>query len=119
MKKIAVLIISCSLMFSCVQKAYEQTVIYTVEIPDSEGVTSVGIRGNDKPLNWEQDTELKKINDKNIYQVKVTYLTGYKFTEVKFTRNGEYELQNMPNRRVEFNPSGITRYKAVFNQSQK
>ncbi|WP_336689557.1 MULTISPECIES: hypothetical protein [unclassified Chryseobacterium] len=116
MKKIVFLIISCFLMLSCVQKAYKQTVIYTVEIPDSEGVTSVGIRGKDKPLNWDQDTELKKINDKGVYQVKVTYLTGYKFTEVKFTRNGEYELQNMPNRRIEFNNSGITQYKAVFNK---
>jgi putative oxidoreductase len=42
-------------MFSCVQKAYKQTVIYTIEIPDSEGVTFVGIRGNDQPLNWDQD----------------------------------------------------------------
>lgn len=116
MKKIVFLIISCFLMFSCVQKAYKQTVIYTVEIPDSEGITFVGVRGKDKPLNWDQDTELKKINDKGVYQVKVTYLTGYKFTEVKFTRNGEYELQNMPNRRIEFNNSGITQYKAVFNQ---
>lgn len=119
MKKLVFLIISCFLMFSCVQKAYKQTVIYTIEIPDSEGVTSVGIRGNDKPLNWDQDMELKKINNKGFYQVKVTYLTGYKFTEVKFTRNGEYELQNMPNRRIEFNPSGVTQYKTVFNQPLK
>ncbi|MEC3876831.1 hypothetical protein [Chryseobacterium salviniae] len=116
MKKILFFIICCFILTGCVQKAYKQTVIYTLKVPAREEIKSVGIRGNDKPLSWEQDTELKKINDSDLYQVKVTFVTGYKFTEVKFTINGEYELQNMPNRRVEFKNSGITHYNAVFNQ---
>lgn len=102
-------------MVNCVQKAYKQTVIYTLKIPDSDKIKSVGIRGKDRPLNWDQDTQLIKTED-NLYKVKITYTTGYKFTEVKFTVNGEYELQNMPNRRVDFNDSRITSYNATFNQ---
>jgi len=119
MKKILFLIISCLLLVSCVQKAYKQTVIYTVKVPDSNSITSVGVRGDNKPLSWDQDTQLSKIDGYNLYQVKITYITGYKFAEVKFTINGEYELQNMPNRKVEFNDSGITYYNAVFNQEKK
>lgn len=119
MNKIVLLIISCFIMSGCVQKAYKQTVIYTLKVPAQTEVKSIGIRGNDKPLSWEQDTRLEKINGDNVYQAKVTYLTGYKLTEVKFTLNGEYELQNMPNRRVEFKNSGITYYNAVFNQPVK
>jgi len=119
MKKIVFLMMCCFLMFSCVQKAYKYTVIYTLKVPAQTEVKSVGVRGNDKPLSWEQDTRLKKINGDNVYQTEVTYLTGYKFTEVKFTLNGEYELQNMPNRRVEFKNSGITYYNAVFNRPVK
>lgn len=108
--------ICCFILTGCVQKAYKQTVIYTLKVPAQEEIKFVGIRGNDQPLSWEQDTELKKINNSDLYQVKITFLTGYKFTEVKFTVNGEYELQNMPNRRIEFKNSGITYYNAVFNQ---
>ncbi|SHE95321.1 hypothetical protein [Chryseobacterium takakiae] len=116
MKKLLFLITCCFILTGCVQKAYKQTVIYTLKVPVQEEIKSVGIRGNDQPLSWDQDTELKKINNSDLYQTKVTFITGYKFTEVKFTVNGKYELQNMPNRRVEFKNSGVTHYNAVFNE---
>lgn len=119
MKKILFLIMSCLLFLGCVQKSYQQTVIYTLRINNIKDIKTVGIRGNDKPLSWDYDTSLETVKKDSLYQLKVTYNTGYKFTEVKFTVNGEYELQNQPNRRVEFYASKFTHYNAVFNEVKK
>ncbi|MDR6157939.1 hypothetical protein QF023_001455 [Chryseobacterium sp. SLBN-27] len=119
MKKVVFLIIFGLFIIGCVQKTYKQTVIYTLKTSHPEEIKTVGIRGNDKPLSWDSDTELIPLKKDSLYQIKITYLTGYKFTEVKFTINGDYELKGMPNRRIDFNPSGTTHYNATFNQASK
>lgn len=110
------LILIVNLLFlSCVQKTYNKTVIYTLKIIGMKDIKSVGIRGNDKPLNWDKDYESKVIKKDSLYRAVVTYKTGYKFTEAKFTVNGEFELQNNPNRRIEFSNSDTTFYEATYN----
>ncbi len=103
---------------SCVQETYNKTVIYTVKITGIKDIKSVGIRGNDKPLNWDTDYESKVITKDSLYRAVVTYNTGYKFTEAKFTVNGEFELQNNPNRRIEFSDSDTTFYEATYNSAK-
>lgn len=115
--KNALLIALITIFFatSCVQKTNTKTVVYILTLPKLENVQSVGIRGNDKPLNWDNDFELKAIKPDNLYEAIVTYKTGYKFTEVKFVVDDKFEFQNSPNRRIEFSPLDTTYYAAEYN----
>jgi hypothetical protein len=106
------------LVTSCVQKTYTKTVIYQLKVDTSLHNITVGVRGNDKPLSWDKDLNLKAIDTASVYQGTVTYKTGYKFTEVKFTINGDYELKNDANRRVNFSDKDTTFYEATFNRNK-
>jgi len=65
-------------------------------------IKTVGIRGNDKPLSWENDLEMIPVKQDSLYRVVVSGETGYLFMEVKFTVNHDFELKDQPNRRIEF-----------------
>lgn len=118
MKKIVVIlaIVFSLLTTSCVQKTYKKTVVFTLDVSEIKNVKKVGIRGNDKPLSWDYDTEMKEIKKDTLYQVTITGETGYKFTEVKFVVNDTFELQNEENRRVIFSEKDTTFFKAKFNK---
>ncbi|NJN34211.1 MAG: hypothetical protein HC817_08155 [Saprospiraceae bacterium] len=45
----------------------------------------------------------------------MTILTGYKFTEVKFVVNDEFELREKDNRKVVYGDSDTTVYNAIFD----
>ncbi|WP_309608390.1 hypothetical protein [Flavobacterium sp.] len=98
----------------CVQKSYKRTVNFIVDVSEVKNIKSVGIRG-EKPLDWNYDTEMKVIKKDSLYKATITFETGYKFVEMKFTVNGDYELKDQPNRKVIFFNDGETNYKAVFN----
>lgn len=100
---------------SCVQKSYERTVVFTLDVSNVKNIKTVGLRGEGKPLSWANDLGMKLIKNDSLYTISVTAVTGYKFVDVKFVVNGEFELQNKPNRRVFFNENGITNYDAIFN----
>lgn len=99
----------------CVQKAYKKTVVITLTVSGMKDINTVGIRGNGKPLNWDQDVALQPVIKDSLYTATITTITGYRFAEIKFTVNGEFELQNQPNRRLELNDKDTTYYNAVFN----
>ncbi|MCZ8197897.1 MAG: hypothetical protein O9267_09850 [Flavobacterium sp.] len=103
------------LMTSCVQKTYKKTVVFSLDVSEIKNVKKVGIRGNDKPLSWDYDTEMKEIKKDSLYQITITGETGYKFTEVKFVVNDTFEFQNEDNRRVLFSEKDTTFYNAKFN----
>lgn len=107
--KISILLL-CVLMTSCVQKTYKRTVVYTLDVSKIKNIKKVGIRGNDKPLSWDKDTEMKAIKKDSLYQTTITSYTGYKFTEVKFVVNEQFELENKENRRVIFDTKKDTTY---------
>ena len=102
---IAITLLFISTIQSCVQKAYDKTVVYKLHTDGIDSIKSVGVRGGDKPLNWENDTPLKVAKD-SLYETMVTYHTGYRVTEVKFVVNNDFELQNKANRRVVFSEKG-------------
>ena len=114
--KVALLLMLTGLLGGCVQKTFTKTVVYTLNAPGGTEVSSAGVRGNDRPLSWEADLELKPTADSTTYTATATYVTGYAFTEVKFTLNGKFELQDQPNRRVVFAKGDTTYYKAQFNK---
>ncbi|MGL4630706.1 MAG: hypothetical protein ACRCVT_05810 [Leadbetterella sp.] len=103
------------LVSSCVQKSYEQTLRLQLDVSGHKDIQTVGVRGEGKPLSWQEDIEMKPIVKDSLYEVVITGKTGYLFQEIKFTINGEFEFADGPNRRVNFDPSRKTTYKAKFN----
>ncbi len=120
MTKYPILIMSLLLLCvaSCVQKSYTKTVVVTLAVPDIKDIKSVGIRGQGKPLSWETDYEMKPVVKDSLYTATITAVTAYKFAEIKFTVNGDFELKEQPNRRVVFSDKDTTYYNAVFNKNQ-
>jgi hypothetical protein len=111
---IAITFLFIATIQSCVQKAYDKTVLYKLHTNGFSNIKSVGVRGGDKPLNWENDSPLAAVKD-SLYETAVTYHTGYKFTEVKFVVNNDFELKNKSNRRIVFSEKDTTIYEAAFN----
>lgn len=118
MKKLIILFVGLLyITTSCVQKTKKQTVAINLDIKGVRGIKNVGIRGVDKPLSWDNDYEMK-IGKDSIYTAIIYLETGYKFTEIKFTINGDFELKDKPNRKIIFANNGKTNYKATFNISK-
>lgn len=110
------LLLMSSLLTGCVQKTKTQKVSYLVNVYGLKNIEKVGIRGADSPLSWEEDLIMQPIVKDSLYRVDVTYETGYKGTEVKFTVNGIFELQNRDNRIIRFSESGSTEARFVFDR---
>jgi putative oxidoreductase len=119
MKKLIFIALLISSSLGCVQKAYEQTVVFTLDVSKiDEPIQTVGIRGNGAPLSWDADYPMTPIYPDSLYTATFKVSTGYKFAEVKFVVNGQFELEGQPNRRVVFNESNTTNYNAIFNTQQ-
>jgi len=104
------------LLTSCVQKSYKKTIVFTLDASELKNIKKVGIRGNDKPLSWDYDTEMKEIKKDSLYEIMATFETGYTFTEVKFIVNDSLEFKDQDNRRVDFSKTDTTFYNAKFNK---
>jgi len=114
--KLCLVLVALELLTSCVQKSYKRTVVFTVAVSGMKDIKTVGIRGNDKPLNWDSDFEMTPIKKDSLYRAVITGETGYLFTEVKFTVNGDFELKNKDNRKVVFQSKDTTYYNGTFNR---
>ncbi|AMW03790.1 hypothetical protein [Gemmatimonas phototrophica] len=108
----------------CVQEAYVRTVIFRVDVSRVPDVRSVGVRGADLPLSWQQDTPMVPVPDSaGLYTATVSARTGRLVTEVKFVVNGTFEFsssQDQGNRQVRL-PRTTTGgdtvvYRAVYDQ---
>ncbi len=117
MKKIYLLLSLMILVVitGCVQKTYKRTVVFTLETSKLKDIKKVGIRGKDQPLSWDYDYEMQVVKKDSLYKAIVIYETGYLFTEVKFAINGDFELKEQTNRRINFNTKDTTFYNAKFN----
>ena len=102
-------------MASCVQKSGKKIIIVKLNVEGVKDIHSVGIRGNEKPLSWDYDMELKPIKKDTLYEAIFSLITGYKFTEAKFTVNGQFELNEKANRKIIFSDNDTTMYEANFN----
>lgn len=108
------LAVAALLLPGCVQKASDKTVVFLLDVSGHPNVQQVGLRGRDKPLSWDYDLQLTPIKKDSLYRVVVTTHTGYKNTEIKFTLNGDFELKDKDNRRIELGPRDTTVYLARF-----
>lgn len=120
MKNNIVLLITSISLFtsSCVQKSIDQQVQLIVDVSGLPNIKTVAVRGENKPLSWREDLVMTPIKKDSLYSVTISGKTGYLFTEIKFVVNGEFELINQPNRRIIFNKSQKTVYKAKFNNNK-
>ena len=121
MKNNKLLIITIGIFFfaSCVQKSSKKTIIVKLNVEGMKNVQAVGIRGNEKPLSWDYDMELKPIIKDTLYIATFSLVTGYKFTEAKFTVNGQFELNEKDNRKILFSDKDMTVYEAKFDVPKK
>jgi putative oxidoreductase len=117
--KFIIIALAALILTSCVQKSNKKTIIVKLNVEGIKDIHTVGIRGKEKPLSWKYDMELKPIIKDTLYVVTFSLVTGYKFTEVKFTVNGQFELNEKDNRKIMFNDSDTTVYEAKFDILKK
>jgi len=91
-----------SILPACVQKAYDKVIILTLQVEGKKDIQSVGIRGENGPLSWDEDYPMKEVVKDSLYTATINYRTAYTQGEIKFTVNGEFELKNKPNRILRF-----------------
>lgn len=101
---------------SCVQKSFKRNVKVTLDVSGKKNIDSAGIRGEENPLSWNNDFPMQELVKDSLYGAIISAETGYLFAEFKFTINGIFELENMPNRRLIFAQGDTTYYHAVFDR---
>lgn len=104
------------LFASCVQKEYEKTITFKVDMTHVENVKNVGIKGNFTNQRWEETIPLTDENKDGIYVITLSQQTATNAIEFKFVNNDIYELKDQENRRIQFEykPEKIT-YAAKFD----
>jgi hypothetical protein len=114
-KYVLILLITLLGLTSCVQKSYKRTVTLWIDVSGIKDIKTVGIRGENKPFSWDEDTEMEAVKKDSLYKKTFTIDTGRLCTEIKFTVNNNFELQNKENRKVYFVAKDTTLYKAKFD----
>ena len=102
-------------LVSCVQKTKTQKVTLFLDVSGIKDIKTVGVRGEGKPLSWNEDLRLEEVKKDSLFKISFIGNTGKLCTELKFSVNGELELQDKDNRKLYFNKSGITIFNAKFN----
>ena len=114
-----VLVIVLCLMLGCVQDTHKKTLTISVDMSQQTYFESVGIRGNLKPLSWEENTLLNDPDGDGIYEVALELDTASDYLQFKFVKNeDEFELDGKDNRLIkfEYRPEALS-YSAVFDQN--
>ncbi len=110
-------LLAAFILSSCVQKTYKRVVVVTLDVSKVKAVQWVGIRGNGKPLSWTEDYPMKEVVKDSLYKAIITTETGYLFAEAKCTVNGNFELQEKSNRRINFDTKKDTTFvKFVYDK---
>lgn len=113
---IILVVVACLGLAGCVQPSYDKTIKVILTISGKKNIKTVGIRGKGKPLSWKEDLPLKVVIPDSLYEGTFAIHTGYTFFEAKFVVNGEFELENEDNRRVDFAVKDSTIYQATFGK---
>ncbi len=113
--KLIIIALIALLSVSCVQKSYKREVTVILNVANVKDIKTVGLRGKGIPLSWDNDLAMSPIKKDSLYIVTFKCITGYKFGEIKFVVNDEFELKDKPNRKVYFNETGKTIYEATYD----
>lgn len=117
MQKLSII---CAILLAatgCVQSTRTRVAVLTLDVSGMGPIKSVGVRGEGNPLSWREDYPMSVMVKDSLYTVTLTGQTPYDFTEIKFTVNGQFELEGKDNRRLVFT-GDTTYYSAKFNIDQ-
>jgi putative oxidoreductase len=114
MNKLGMLFAILLTVSGCVQSTRTRVAVLTLDVSGMGPINSVGVRGEGNPLSWDKDLPMNVLAKDSLYTVTITGQTPYDFTEIKFTVNGQFELEGKENRRLVFT-GDTTYYTANFN----
>ncbi len=117
MKKLSLICIIVLAVTGCVQSTRTRVAILTLDVSGQGPISTAGVRGEGNPLSWREDYPMSVLVQDSLYTVTLTGQTPYDFTEIKFTVNGQFELEGKENRRLVFT-GDTTYYLAKFNVGQ-
>lgn len=119
--KIILAIVIVIVAAGCVQKSYVHTIKVVLTIINKKDIKKVGVRGGENqgnPLNWNSDLPMNEVIKDSLYTTTFNIESGYKYAEIKFVVDDEWELKDQPNRRIAFsNKSDTIIYKATYNKN--
>ncbi len=75
-KKTILIIMMYLSLISCVQESKKQKVTIFLDVSGLKDVKTVGIRGNDKPLSWNEDMEMEVVKKDSLYKKTFDGNTG-------------------------------------------
>ncbi|MEZ4803555.1 MAG: hypothetical protein R2797_12355 [Gelidibacter sp.] len=111
-------IVVCTILCnSCVQKTHLKTITFSVDMNQVDAVSKVGIRGDLKPLSWDETIFMTDDDQNGIYELTLDFHSAGPGLEFKFVNgNHQFELQDKDNRAIPFTyqPETIN-YTATFN----
>lgn len=111
-KSECILYFICLILYTgCVQKTNQKTVIFLLEKNPLNNIDSIRLSGNDKPLQRDKETTMNTLVKDSLYTDTITFITGYTFTEVKFTINYKTGKPKEINRKIYFNKGDTTIFK--------
>lgn len=102
---------------SCVQKTQKRIVVFTLDVSKVDSIKKVGVRGQENPLSWDKDYQMKEIVKDSLYQVTIVGETGRICSEFKFSINEKLELEGKENRKIYFSTkTDTTKASFVFDK---
>lgn len=112
-------LIAITLMTSCVQETHLKTINFKIDMRGIDNITNPGVRGQFTSPAWKELVSLTDEDNDSIYEAKVEFQAAQYDIKFKFVNNGDYELQNQPNRSIkfEYEPENFI-YEAVFNNPE-
>jgi hypothetical protein len=110
-------IVFVSTTIGCVQPSYKKTILFVLNANQIQNIYSACIKGNDKPLSWDNGVNMKQNTTDSLYTTYITFVTGYQFIEMKFVVNDNFELADKPNRKIYFSEKDTTIYNAIFDKN--
>ena len=125
MKRRTITFIICCLIFglslmSCVQQTHIKKVTFELDMRSVADFETVGIRGDIKPLSWQETIVLNDIDGDSIYTTSLEFDTASNQLNFKFVINDEeFELEGQNNRVLpfEYKPEEL-KYNSSFDQEE-
>ena len=105
---------------SCVQETHVKKVSFQIDMKNVQDFETVGIRGDIKPLSWQETTFLNDVDQDSIYSTTLEFDTASNQLNFKFVIDGEvFELEGQDNRALpfEYRPEELN-YSTAFDQEE-
>ena len=115
------LVILSTIVFNCVQDTKLKTITLKVDTRYLTNPTTIGVRGNTAPLNWERSMTMSDTDNDGIYETTFNLNSASYNMQFKFVLNDSvFELEGYNNRSIvfEYKPETII-YQGVFNNPEE